>query len=64
MTEEQKYSELLKELGELLKQKNDEIVYLRFCNRDLESKLAKAEEQLETVVAKNCVEMIAKEKQG
>lgn len=64
MTDEQKYCELLKDIGELLKQKNDEIVYLRFCNSDLESRLKKAEEQITTAVANSAVVMMKQEKQG
>lgn len=66
MTDEQKYMELIKELGEVIKQKNDEIVYLRFRNDDLIASLKKAEEQLEKAVANCAVEMMKMEekKQG
>lgn len=64
MTDEQKYSELLKELGEVLKHKNEEIAYLKFRNSDLEAMLKKAEAQLESAVAKNAVTMLESKKQG
>lgn len=64
MTDEQKYSELLKELGEVIKHKNEEIVYLKFRNSDLEKMLKKAEEQLENAVAKGAVIMMENKKQG
>ena len=71
MSDEQKYSELLKELGEVIKQKNDEIVYLRFRNADLERALRNAEEQLEKAAAANAIAIMAndaviakEEKQG
>lgn len=64
MTDEQKYGELLKELGEIIKNKNDEIMYLKFRNSDLEAMLKKAEAQLESSVAKNAVTMLESKKQG
>lgn len=64
MTDEQKYSELLKELGEIIKYKNDEIVYLKFRNSDLEKMLKKAEEQLEDAVASGALLLMKSEKQG
>ena len=46
MTDEQKYSEVLKELGELLSQKNTKI-FLQQCEiESLREKLAEAEKEL------------------
>lgn len=43
MTSEQKYAELLKELGEILMRKNDKISVLEWQVEDLKKKLAEIE---------------------
>lgn len=47
MTDEQKYCELLKEIGKLLKQKDDEIEFKDYQINDLKKKLAEAEEKIQ-----------------
>ena len=49
MTNEEKYTELLKDLGELLKSKNDKIAVQECIINSLESKLAGAEEQIKSL---------------
>lgn len=51
MTNEQKYSAVLRELGELLENKNITIVCQRAQIEDLQEKLAKAEEERDEAVA-------------
>lgn len=46
MTDEQKYQELLKEIGEIIKGKNDKIFLLEFEVKTLTEKLAQAEAEL------------------
>lgn len=43
MTENQKYSEILEWIGELLKIKNDEIAILKYQVKDLTDRLLEAE---------------------
>lgn len=47
MTDEQKYDELLKEIGQVLKRKNDDIIFLEFNIRELEKQVSALEQQLE-----------------
>lgn len=47
MTEESKYNALLKEIGALLAQKNDRIMFQDFEIRDLKKKLETAEKFIE-----------------
>lgn len=47
MGEEQKYLELLKEIGRIIKEKNDEILINSFRVDDLKKKLIKAEQEIE-----------------
>lgn len=49
MTNEEKYTELLKELAELIKSKNEKIAFQSYVIDDLKTKLAGAEEQIETL---------------
>lgn len=46
MTNEEKYNELLKELAELIKSKNDKIAFQSYVIEDLQNKLAGAEKQI------------------
>lgn len=46
MTDEQKYNELLKEIGKTLKQKNDDIIFLEYNIKELEKRLAALIQQL------------------
>lgn len=46
MTDEQKYDELLKEIGQVLKRKNDDIIFLEYNIKELEKKLAALIQQL------------------
>ena len=46
MTNEEKYTELLKELAELLKSKNDKIAVQKCIIDGLETRLAEAEKQI------------------
>lgn len=52
MTEENKYSALLKEIGALLTQKNDRIMFQEFEISDLKRKLETAEKTIETMKGK------------
>lgn len=49
MTTEEKYTELLKELGELLKNKNHQIAIQECIIENLENKLVVAEQQIKTL---------------
>lgn len=49
MTDEQKYNELLKELAQLIKDKNDAITWQQMQIDILQEKLAAAEKQIETM---------------
>ncbi len=49
MTNEEKYTELLKELAELLKSKNDKIAVQECIIEGLENKLVVAEQQIKTL---------------
>lgn len=53
MTDEQKYHELLKEIGEIIKGKNDRIFVLEYEVKTLTEQLEKAEKELETERNKN-----------
>lgn len=46
MTDEQKYQELLKEVGEMMKSKNDKIFLLEYEVKTLTEKLERAEAEL------------------
>lgn len=46
MTNEEKYTELLKEIAELLKSKNEKIAFQSYVIDDLKGKLADAEKQI------------------
>lgn len=46
MTNEEKYNELLKELAELIKSKNDKIAFQSYVIDDLQNKLADAEKTI------------------
>lgn len=47
MSDDQKYQELLKEIGRIIKEKNDEIIIKSFQNEDLRKRLQKAETEVE-----------------
>lgn len=47
MTNEQKYTELLKEIGEIIKSKNDTIALQKWQLSTLEEKLAEAKKEIE-----------------
>lgn len=47
MSDEKKYLELLKEIGRIIKEKNDEIVINSFRVSDLKKKLEDAEKQID-----------------
>ena len=49
MSDEQKYQELLKEIGKIIKEKNDDIIIKTFQNDDLRKRLQKAEKELDEV---------------
>jgi hypothetical protein len=49
MTNEEKYTELLKELAELLKSKNDKIAFQGIIIDDLKAKLENAENEIKTL---------------
>lgn len=53
MTDEQKYQELLKEVGEMMKSKNDKIFLLEYEVKTLTEKLEKAEKELKAERNKN-----------
>ena len=46
MSDEKKYLELLKEIGRIIKEKNDEIIINDFRLSDLKNKLEKAEKEI------------------
>lgn len=54
MTDEQKYTELLKDLAELLKWKNDTIKIQEFQISDLKASLEKAEKEIAMLKGKKC----------
>lgn len=56
MTEAEKYNELLKELAELLKSKNDKIVVQKCIIDGLETRLAAAEEKIKNYELKGSKE--------
>lgn len=47
MADDQKYLELLKEIGRIIKEKNDEIIINAFRVDDLKKKLDKAENEID-----------------
>ena len=47
MSDEKKYLELLKEIGRIIKEKNDEIIINDFRISDLKKKLESAEKEIE-----------------
>lgn len=47
MSDEKKYLELLKEIGRIIKEKNDEIIINDFRLSDLKKKLENAEKEIE-----------------
>lgn len=47
MSDEKKYLELLKEIGRIIKEKNDEIIINDFRLSDLKKKLESAEKEIE-----------------
>lgn len=47
MSDEKKYLELLKEIGRIIKEKNDEIIINDFRLSDLKKKLDNAEKEIE-----------------
>lgn len=47
MSDEKKYLELLKEIGRIIKEKNDEIVINSFRVDDLKKRLADAEKEID-----------------
>lgn len=47
MSDEKKYLELLKEIGRIIKEKNDEIIINTFRVDDLKKKLSQAEQQID-----------------
>lgn len=47
MSDEKKYLELLKEIGRIIKEKNDEIIINDFRLSDLKNKLESAEKEIE-----------------
>lgn len=49
MTDEQKYNELLKELAQLIKSKNDTILCQKYQIESLKEKLSAAEKEIETM---------------
>lgn len=53
MSDEKKYLELLKEIGRIIKEKNDEIVINSFRVDDLRKKLEKAETEIEELRKEN-----------
>lgn len=57
MTDEQKYNAVLKQLGEVLTQKNTEISCLNWQIDNLKEKLAAAEKERDEVAAKKMDEM-------
>lgn len=47
MSDEKKYLELLKEIGRIIKEKNDEIIINTFRVEDLKKKLSQAEKEID-----------------
>lgn len=47
MSDEKKYLELLKEIGRIIKEKNDEIIINDFRVSDLKKRLADAEKEID-----------------
>lgn len=58
MTDEQKYSAVLKELGELLQSKNTTISVQRWQIDELKAKLEAAEKERDEAMAKNASEKV------
>lgn len=53
MSDEKKYLELLKEIGRIIKEKNDEIIINSFRVEDLKKKLEKAEQEIDDLRKEN-----------